>query len=198
MTLEINRARHLSYFKLCASFHRHRSIQPVVTVRKHRIRVKIGDFLPRVTLKFNRWPWKTIGHLFYATSRFLHHFIAISQFKLELQFGNIKLGSKSAIVFVPCDLEIWQMTLKNNKAPLLCYFKLCAWFHSHQSIQKVVTVRKRQNRVKVGNFLLPVTLKFDRWPWKTIGHLFYASSSCCVHDSIAKCKFKLELQSGNT
>ena len=31
----------------------------------------------------------------------------------------------------PCDLEIWQMTLKNNRTPLLCYFKLCASFHSH-------------------------------------------------------------------
>ena len=33
--------------------------------------------------------------------------------------------------FCPCDLEIWQMTLKNNRAPLLCIFKLCASFRSH-------------------------------------------------------------------
>ena len=33
--------------------------------------------------------------------------------------------------FYPCDLKIWQMTLKNNRAPFLCYFKLCASFHSH-------------------------------------------------------------------
>ena len=26
----------------------------------------------------------------------------------------------------PCDLVIWRMTLKNNRAYLLCYFKLCA------------------------------------------------------------------------
>ena len=31
----------------------------------------------------------------------------------------------------PRDLEIWRMTFKNNRAPLLCYFKLCAAFHSH-------------------------------------------------------------------
>ena len=30
-----------------------------------------------------------------------------------------------------CDLEIWQMTLKNNRAPLQGYFKLCASFGSH-------------------------------------------------------------------
>ena len=32
----------------------------------------------------------------------------------------------------PCDLEIWRMTLKNNRAPLLCYFKLYASFRSHR------------------------------------------------------------------
>ena len=60
-----------------------------------------------VTLKFDRWPWKTIGHLFYATSSFVHHFKAIGKSKLKLQSENGKVGSKSAIVF-PCDLEIWQ------------------------------------------------------------------------------------------
>ena len=30
-------------------------------------------FLSRVTKKFERWPWKTIGHLFYATSSFVNH-----------------------------------------------------------------------------------------------------------------------------
>ena len=43
----------------------------------------------------------------------------------------------------PCDLEIWRMTFKNNRAPLLCYFKLCAVFHSHWWIQTGVTVRKQ-------------------------------------------------------
>ena len=33
-------------------------------------------------------PEKTIGHLFYATWSFLHHFVAIGEFKLELQYGN--------------------------------------------------------------------------------------------------------------
>ena len=31
---------------------------------------------------------KTIGHLFFATLNFLHHFIAIGELKLELQSGN--------------------------------------------------------------------------------------------------------------
>ena len=74
---------------------------------------------------------KIIGHLFYATSSLVSHFIAIGLFKLELHSGNAKFGSKSAIFFAPCDLEIWRMTFKNNRAPLLCYFKLGASFHGH-------------------------------------------------------------------
>ena len=54
--------------------------------------------------------------------------------------------------FVPCDLEIWWMTLENNRASLLCCFKLCATFHSHRWIQPGVTVRKRPIWVKFDNF----------------------------------------------
>ena len=135
MTSNNNSAHLFSYFKLCASFHSHLSIQNGVTVRKRQIWVKIGDFLSRVTLKFGRWPWKTIWHLFYATSSLAHNFIAICEFKMELQPGNAQFGSKLAI------------------------------------------------------FLSRVTLKFDGWPWKTIGHLFYAISSF-VHHLIAICEFK--------
>ena len=60
----------------------------------------------------------------------------------------------------PCDLEIWRMTLKNNRAPLLSNIKLCASFHHHMWIQTGVTVRKRISWV-----LTSVTLTFDLWPW---------------------------------
>ena len=66
-------------------------------VRKHPIWVKIGDVLSRVTLKFDGWPWKTIGHLFFAVSSFVQHFIAIVEFKLELQSGNAQFESNSTI-----------------------------------------------------------------------------------------------------
>ena len=36
---------------------------------------------------------KTIGHLFYAISSFVHHFVAIGEFKLELQSGDAQSGS---------------------------------------------------------------------------------------------------------
>ena len=160
-----------------------------------KFRSKSTIFFSRVTLKFYGWPSKTIGHLFHATSSFVHHFVPIGEFKLELQSGNAKLGQIRRFL-EPCDLEIWRMTLKNNRAPLVCYFKLCAAFRSHWWIQTGVTVRKRQIWVKFDNFLSRVILKFDVWPWKTIGHLFYATSSF-VHHFVAIDVFKLELQSGN-
>ena len=149
MTLKNNRAPLLYYIKLCAAFQSHWHIQIRVTVRKRSVRVKIGAFVSRVTLKIDVWPWKTIGHLFYTTlcvsfqihwwsqtwvtawkpssriklaiflsrvtlkidvwpwktiehlsyaaSTFVHHFIANGEFKLELQSGNAKFGSKSTI-----------------------------------------------------------------------------------------------------
>ena len=153
-------------------------------------------FLSCLTLKFNGWHWKTKGHLFYTTLSFVHHFKAMGEFKLELQFGNTQFGSKSAF-FVSCDLEIWQMTMKNYRAPLLCCFRLCASFHSHWWIKTGVTVWKHPILVKINNSFYQVTLKFDRWPWKTIGHLSYAASGF-VHHFIAIGELKLELQSGNT
>ena len=98
--------------------------------------------------------------------------------------------------FVPCDLEIWWMTLENNRAPLLCCFKLCATFHSHRWIQTGVAVRQSAIWVKFNDFSSRVTLTFDVWPWKRIGHLYYATSSS-MHHFVAIGEFKLKLQSGN-
>ena len=92
-----NRAPLLCYFKLFASFHSHWWIQTGVTVRKPLIWVNIDAFLSRVTLKFDGWPSKIIGHLFNATSSFVQHFIAIGEFKLELESGNTQSGSNSTL-----------------------------------------------------------------------------------------------------
>ena len=107
--------------------------------------------------QFDGWPWKTIGHLFYATSNFVHHFIAISEFKLELQSGNALFGSK---FFALCDREIWRMTLQNNRAPLLCHSKLCVSFCSHLWIQTGVTIWKRPKWGKICFDLC----ELDLWP----------------------------------
>ena len=99
-------------------------------------------------------------------------------------------------IFEPRDLAIWRMTLKNNRASLQCYFKLCASYRSHWCIQTWFRVRKRAIWVKIDNFYSRVTLQFHVWPWKTIGHLFNATSSF-VHHFLAIGELKLELQSGN-
>ena len=151
MTPKNKRAPLLCYFKLFASFRSHWWIQTGVTVRKRLIWVKIDAFFSRVTLKLDGWHSKTIGHLFYVTSSFVQHFVAIDEFKLELQSGNAQSGSNSTLL-EPCDLEIWWMTFKNNRAPLLCYFKLCASLRSHWWIQTGVTVRKRPIWVKFKAF----------------------------------------------
>ena len=182
MTLKNNRASLLCCFKLCATFHSHLWIQTGVTVRKRPIRVKIDDFFRRVTLKLDVWPSKTIGHLFYATSSFVHHFVAIGNFKLELQSGNAQFGSNSTIFRAvwPCNLTY---DLEQGKS------------EGFESWDRPI-VRKRPIWVKIGDVLYRVTLKFDGWPWKTKEHLSFAVSSFVQH-FIAIGEFKLELQSGN-
>ena len=104
--------------------------------------------------------WKSIKHLFSVVSSFVHHFSAISEFKLELQSGNTQFGSKSMIFFLPCDLEIWWVTLKNNRATPLYNIKPLALFHHHMHILTGVIVQKRLNWV-----LTSVSLTFDLWLW---------------------------------
>ena len=88
------------FFTTSSFVHHFKSIGELklkVRVQKRSIWVKIGNFLSRVTFKFDGCPWKTIGHLFYIASSFVHHFTAISEFKLELQSGNAESGSNLTI-----------------------------------------------------------------------------------------------------
>ena len=109
MILKNNRAPLLCYFKLCASFRSHRWFKTWVWVRKRPIWVKFDDFYSHLTLKFDGWPWKTIGHLFNATASFVYHFVAIGEFKLDLQSGNAQFGSNSTIFFA-----VWPWKLKDD------------------------------------------------------------------------------------
>ena len=69
---------------------------------------KSAIFVSRGNLKFDGWSWKTIGHLFYATLTLEYHFKGIGEFKLELQSGNAKFWSKSAI---HCPVWPWNLML---------------------------------------------------------------------------------------
>ena len=149
MTLQNDRAPFVCYFKLCASFRSHWWIQTGVTVRKCPIWVKFDHFQSRVTLKYDGWPCKTTGHLFYATSSFVHHFVAIGEFKLELQSGNAQFGSNSTIF-----RAVWQ----NNRAPLL---------NQHQTLCIISSSYVNSNwsygpeTAKLGVDLCDL----DLWPW---------------------------------
>ena len=77
--------------------------------------VKIDDFFSRVTLKFDGSDLeKQEGHLFYATSSCVHHFVAIGEFKLESGPEKPNMCQNRQL-FYPCDIEIWRMIWKNKK-----------------------------------------------------------------------------------
>ena len=78
-----NSAPLLYYVKLCASFQIHRLIQSRFAVWKRSIWVKIAAFFPAWPCNFVDDLEKTIGHLFYTTLSFVHHFQSIGEFKLE-------------------------------------------------------------------------------------------------------------------
>ena len=61
-------------------------------------------FLSRVTSKFGRWPWKTMGHLLYASSNFVHRFVVICEFKPELKNPN---WSKIVLTTVTLTFDLW-------------------------------------------------------------------------------------------
>ena len=68
--------------------------------------------------------------------------------------------------FEPCDLEILRMTFKNNRAPILCYFKLCASFRSHWWIQTGVKSPETPNLGQIRRFLEPCDLAIWRMTFK--------------------------------
>ena len=148
MTLKNNRAPLLCYFKLCAAFRTHWWIQTGVTVRKCPIWVKFRAVRPwNLTVDLEKQQ---------GTSSLLLQ--ALCSISYPLVNSNWSYSPETPNLgqiwrfLEPCDLEIWRMTFKNNRAPLLCYFKLCAAFHSHWWIHTGVTVRKRPIWVKFVDF----------------------------------------------
>ena len=116
--------------------------------------------------------------------------VTVQKCLIWVKIGNILSCDR------PCVLEIWWMTLKNNREPLLCHFKLYKSFQSHRWIQTGVTARKRSIRLKISH-ICPL------WPWdlmddleKTIRHLFFATPRF-EHHFIAICWFKLKSQFGS-
>ena len=153
-------------------------------------------FFVRLTLKFDGWSWITTGYRFYTTPSFVDHFKAMGEFKLELQSWNAQSGSKS-VFFCP----VWPWNLKDDLEKItqhLFYTMPC--FVHHFKAMGEFKLELHSGNGQFGSksviFLCRVTLKFDGWPRKTIGHLFYATLSF-LHHFKAIGEFKLELQSGN-
>ena len=119
MTLKNNMAPLLCSFKLCVSFYSLLWNQNEVTVRKKQIWVKIGDLSCRVTLKFDRWPCKNnrapLLCYFMLSASFNSHLWIQNGVTVRKRYIWVKIGD----FFVPCDLQICQMTLKNNRTPFL-------------------------------------------------------------------------------
>ena len=63
-------------------------------------------FFEPCDLEILRMILKNDRNLFYATLSFVHHFVPIDEFKLELQSGNAQFGSNSTIIIAvrPCNL----------------------------------------------------------------------------------------------
>ena len=70
--------------------------------------IQIVNFSTRVTVKFDGWPQKTMGHFFYTTSSFVHHFKSTGEFKLDLP-RNAQFGTK----LVKC-YPVWPWNLMDD------------------------------------------------------------------------------------
>ena len=141
MTLKNNRVPLLSNIKLCASFHRHVWIQTGVTVWR-----RLNGVMTSVTLTFDLWPWP------FAWTSCLSMVITPENFRMirweeQCQKGVTVGQTDRRTDGNKCSYSCL-VAAKNNRAPLLCYFKLWASFHSHWWIQTGATVRKRPIWVK--------------------------------------------------
>ena len=138
----------LCYVKLCLLFQSHLWIKTGVTVQKFSIRVIFGNFLSCVTSKFVGWHFKfnraPLLCCFKLCASCRSHQSIQTQVTVRKPPLWVKIGN-----FSPVWPQILQMTLKNNRTSLQCYFKLCASFHNHRWIPTQVTVRKRPIWVKL-------------------------------------------------
>ena len=148
MTFKNNRTPLLCYFKLCASFRSHWWFQTGVTVRKRLIWWFFLAVWPCSLTDNLEKQWGTSSMLLQALC-IISYPLVNSNWSYSPETPN--LGQIRRFL-EPCDIAIWRMILKNNRAPLPCYFKLCASFRSHWWIQNGVTVQKRPIWVKFDGF----------------------------------------------
>ena len=121
---------------------------------------QIRRFLEPCDLEIWRMTLNTIGHLYYATSSSMHHFVAISELSWSYSPERPNLGQNRRFL-EPCDLAIWRMTLKNNMAPLLFYFNMSS-FVCHFATIGVLKLELQSRNAQFGS---NSTIFRDVWPW---------------------------------
>ena len=110
---------------------------------------QIPWFFSRVTLKFDWWPWKTIGHLFYAASNCVHNFIAICEFKLELRVRKRPSWVLTSVTLT-FDLKPWPFARTSLLSMVMTpeHFMMIRWWEHGE---KGVTDRRTDRRTDVLN-----------------------------------------------
>ena len=121
--------------------------------------IQIVDYSACVTLEFDGWPRKIIGHLFYITSSFVHHFKSIGQFKLELQSGNAQLSKNWQFFCL-----LWPWNLKNDLWKQYDISRFVHHFKAMGEFKLGLQSRNAQMGSKSGIFC-PV------WPWNSTDDL---------------------------
>ena len=137
-----------------------------------------AKFVPKLAISCPAWTWKLMNDLEKqkGTSSILHQALwNISKPWVKSNWScnreMLNLGQNRQFV-VPCDLEMLQMTLKDNKAPFPMLLQACASFVAIGEFKLELQSGNAQFGSKSTIFFSRVNLKLDGWPWETIGHLF--------------------------
>ena len=135
--------------------------------------VSCYKLMTKIIEKSAKWKWTRlwqgdhshnlrVKHCGYGTLHIARRHSAMEMFNIN-DFGCAKTAAcgfkHSQITKNTKKIVLLRMTLKNNRAPFLCYFKHCAAFRSHWWIQTGVTVRKCPILVKMDDYFCRVTLK---------------------------------------
>ena len=146
-------------------------------------------FFCRVTFKFDGWPWKTIGHMFYTMSSFMHHLKPLVDSNWSYSPETLNSG-QNWFFFIPCDLEIWRMTLKNNMAPL---HTMSSFMHHLKTIGKFKLELQSRN----SQFGSKLIFFYTVWPWNLTDDLDQGKSdgfdSCDRPSNLTQIGFKLSI-----
>ena len=142
MILENKMAPLLYYVELCASFQIHRWTQTGSTVRN-------TQFGSKLAISFPVWPWNLTDDLEKqqgTSSMLLQALCIISKPSVNSKWSyspEKPNSGQNRQFFLPCDLKIWRMTLKNNFAwtSLLSlvitpenFMKIRWWEHSETGV----------------------------------------------------------------